>query len=175
MWEPGYHVTIDEQLVTFRGPVGFRIYNKSKPGRYGLLIRWLCDSEKRYAVKGISYCGVPVYGTEMVKEQNKSSNIVKKLVEMLRGSGRGITCDRFYTEIDLAAELYREYNLTMTGTLQANRKHIPEESKSTKGRQPTSSVFCFNDMTTLLLLLLLMKFIGRKIRRGSKCAKSAVA
>ena len=50
----------------------------------------------------------------------------------------------------IAAELYRQYNLTMTGTLQANRKHIPEELKSTKGRQPTSSVFCFNDMTTLV-------------------------
>lgn len=150
MWEPSSHVTIDEQLITFRGRVTFRIYNKSKPGRYGMLIRWICDSSYRYAVKGIPYCGVPAVGTSEAKEMNKSNNIVRQLVEPIKGSGRGVTCDRFYTDIELAEDLYRNFNLTMTGTMQSNRRHIPEAIKDVKNREPKSSVFCFSDNCTMV-------------------------
>jgi len=47
-----------------------------------------------------------VYGTETVKEQNKSS-IVKKLLEILRGSGRGISCDRRNFLYDLRVAVVR--------------------------------------------------------------------
>jgi len=56
---PSANLTIDEQLVLFRGGCKFRIYNKSKPGRYGLLFRFLCDAGNRYVLYGHPYCSTP--------------------------------------------------------------------------------------------------------------------
>ena len=35
-YSPGSHITVDERLVRFRGRCPFRVYMKSKPGRYGI-------------------------------------------------------------------------------------------------------------------------------------------
>jgi hypothetical protein len=47
---PYDNVTIDEQLVPFRGRCSFRQYMKSKPAKYGLKLWILCDSSTSYAL-----------------------------------------------------------------------------------------------------------------------------
>ena len=71
---------------------------------------------------------------------------MKSLVEPWRGSGRNISCDRLYTDIDLAEELYNDANLTMVGTLMSNRRHIPNELKMTAGREVNSTMFAFSPL-----------------------------
>ena len=56
------------------------------------------------------------------------------LLNPLKGSGCGVTYDLFYSEIDLSEDLYINYNLTMTGTVQSNRMHIPPKIKAVKHR-----------------------------------------
>jgi hypothetical protein len=36
--DPGENITVDEMLAAFRGKCPFRVYMKSKPGRYGIKI-----------------------------------------------------------------------------------------------------------------------------------------
>ena len=46
---PSECVTIDEQLVPFRGRCKFKQYMPSKPAKYGIKIFWLCDSFMPFA------------------------------------------------------------------------------------------------------------------------------
>jgi len=45
---PGSMLTVDEELVTFRGRCPFKQYIPSKPGRYGIKFWILLDSKWRY-------------------------------------------------------------------------------------------------------------------------------
>lgn len=106
---PSVNLTIDEQLILFRGRCKFKIYNKSKPGRYGFLVRWLCDAGNRYALHGMPYCSTPnnAFIAESVKLSNKPYNTVIQCAQLpgIIHSGRNITTDRLYTSVDLAETL----------------------------------------------------------------------
>ena len=52
--------------------------------------------------------------------------LVSKMLEKNEVTGRNISMDRLYTSIPLA-EWLLERKITMVGTLQSNRKGIPEE------------------------------------------------
>ncbi|KAK1885696.1 PiggyBac transposable element-derived protein 4 [Dissostichus eleginoides] len=54
---PSDCVTVDEQLVPFRGRTKFLQYMPSKPAKYGIKIFWVCDARTPYAIDGIVYTG----------------------------------------------------------------------------------------------------------------------
>lgn len=139
---PNANVVVDEMLSLFRGRCSFKVFMKDKPGKYGILIRMLADCETRYVLQMEVYAGKTEDSTPNTRGPKE---IVKRLVSPLRNSGRNVTTDRYYTSIDLAEDLYREFGLTLVGTLQKNRKHIPELLKSTKDRKLHSSIFAFTD------------------------------
>ncbi|KAJ4432846.1 hypothetical protein ANN_21485 [Periplaneta americana] len=70
---------------------------------------------------------------------------VKRLIAPIKNTYRNVTTNRCYTSFDLAKDLYSDYNLTLVGTMQNNRKHILEEMKSVKERELYSSIFAFTD------------------------------
>ena len=51
------NITIDEQLVGYRGRIPGRTYMPSKPRKYGLKIFWACESSSGYALNGLIYGG----------------------------------------------------------------------------------------------------------------------
>ncbi|CAB4058507.1 unnamed protein product [Lepeophtheirus salmonis] len=57
LYNPGSDVTVDEQLVPFRGRCLFRQYMPSKPARYGVKIWVACDAKSSYAWKIQVYTG----------------------------------------------------------------------------------------------------------------------
>lgn len=57
LYKPSAEVTVDEQLLPFRGRAPFRIYMPAKPDKYGLEILALCDAKTAYRVNGIIYEG----------------------------------------------------------------------------------------------------------------------
>ncbi|KAJ4429761.1 hypothetical protein ANN_21965 [Periplaneta americana] len=126
---PGESVVIDEMLSLFRGRCPFKVFMKEKPGKYGVLIRILADCKERYVLRMEVYAGKTEDSTP---ESRGPKSIVKRLATPLKGSGRNITTDRYYTSVELAEELYTDYGLTLVGTMQTKRKHIPEELKTTK-------------------------------------------
>lgn len=94
--------TIDEMLEGFRDRCGFRQSIKSKHARYGIKIFSLADSQSYYTYHMEIYAGKQPEGHFM--QNNSPTNVVKRLVYPILGSGRNITMDNWFTSIDLAQD-----------------------------------------------------------------------
>jgi hypothetical protein len=55
-YTPGENVTLDEQLIPFRGRFSFKQYIPSKPARYGVKTFALVDSKSFYTINLETYC-----------------------------------------------------------------------------------------------------------------------
>ena len=75
---PGPNLTVDIQLVTFRGRCPFRKYMPSKSGKYDIKMWAICDSTSHYALKMDMYKGRK---TGEPRETNLDSKVVLKLSE----------------------------------------------------------------------------------------------
>lgn len=81
---------------------------------------------------------------------NQPISIVGRLTTPLRGTGRSIVTDNWFTSLPLALEL-RNHNLFLTGTMRANRRQIPQLFVQKMKKRPIqSSIFGHNDVSTLL-------------------------
>lgn len=114
---PGENVTVDEQLVPFRGRCSFRQYMPSKPDKYGMKIWWVCDSQTYYPLNGIPYIG---------KEENQiakglATHVVEQPVEPYYNTNRNVTFDNYFTNLSLANTLLAN-GLTSVGTVKKNKQ-----------------------------------------------------
>lgn len=144
-YTPFEHVTVDEQLLGFRGRCPFKMYIPSKPDKYGIKIVMMCDSKTYYMCYGIPYVG---------KEQRDSqlaipTQYVLRLTEDIQGTNRNITVDNWFTSCELAKELMK-VNLTLVGTMRKNKADIPPQLLQTKGKNVSSSEFVFNESSTMV-------------------------
>ena len=145
-YSPHECVTIDEQLVAFKGRCRFLQYIPTKPGKYGIKIFWLCDSITNYGFNGSVYTGRQP-GEEV--KRNVGSSIVHELCSPLQHSGRNVTADNFFTSVQLAESLLNK-NLTLVGTLRQNKPDIPPIMKASKSRERYSTEFGFKGNTTMV-------------------------
>lgn len=150
-YHPGQSITVDEQLVPFRGRCPFIQYIPSKPDKYGIKIFWVCDNETKYPLRGFAYLGREQTGPRPVTENNVAigTNTVLKLTEDFTGSGRNVTCDNFFTNLDLAERLVKK-NLTLVGTIRRNKPVLPETFQAKKNLPLGESAFLFRKETTLV-------------------------
>ncbi|XP_042156473.1 uncharacterized protein LOC121839945 [Oncorhynchus tshawytscha] len=147
LYNPGPDVTVDEQLVPFRGRCPFRQYIPSKPAKYGIKSWVACDAKSSYAWKMQVYTGKAAGGGP---EKNQGMRVVLDLTTGL--SGRNVTCDNFFTSYDLGQRLL-ERNLTMVGTVRRNKAELPPALLESRGRQVLSSRFAFTPTATLVSYL----------------------
>ena len=56
---PSPYLAIDETLYPYRGHISFKQYNPSKPAKYGMLYRSLCDSSIQYTYFTLPYASKP--------------------------------------------------------------------------------------------------------------------
>ncbi|GFR69335.1 PiggyBac transposable element-derived protein 4 [Elysia marginata] len=80
-YAPCLDITIDEQLVPFRGRCRFLQYLPSKPDKYGLKIFWATDPETNYPIAGIPYLGK----AERTRATNLGYRMVIDLVDRFAG------------------------------------------------------------------------------------------
>ena len=177
---PSKCVTIDEQLVPFRGRCKFKQYMPSKPAKYGIKIFWLCDSFMPFAIDGIIYLGKQP-GDAIQK--NLGENIVISLSSGLKQSGnlKFITLNfavclslssimlhfvynyyffYFFAGCNITmdnffttvplAEKLLKQNLTLVGTLRKCKPDIPTIMKPAKSRELNSSAFGFTNNLTMV-------------------------
>ncbi|CAB3254174.1 unnamed protein product [Arctia plantaginis] len=146
-YKPGSYITVDEQLVGFRGRCPFRMYIPNKPNKYGLKLVMMADSSTKYMCNAMPYMG---------KNTNTGSEplatyFVKELSKPYHGSNRNITMDNWFTSVPLAEELLKPpYKLTVVGTLRSNKREIPKEMANTRSRPVGTSVFGFDKELTLV-------------------------
>lgn len=135
--QPNEYLTIDETLYGCRNQVSFRQYNASKPEKYGILFKSINSVDFAYTHRAVVYSGKPVgdpgpyYVPGIIPIVQR---IVSDLMTYVDLGGRNISMDRLYTSIELAQWLL-ERNITVVGTLMANKKGIPAAVKSVEGRE----------------------------------------
>lgn len=141
----GNNLTIDEQLVPFRGRVSFRQYLPSQPDKYGIKIWWICDSGTSYPLRGIPYLGK--------ENQKRSENLAQKVVEdpcepFVR-TNRSITFDNYFTSYELASSLLSK-GLTCVGTLRKNKNCLLPNFLPNRRREVESNLFGFQKAMTMV-------------------------
>lgn len=142
----GANTTIDEKLEAFRGRCSFKQYIPSKPNRYGIKIFALVDSATSYASNLEVYVGKQPEGP--YEQLNNPQNIVLRLIEPISGTNRNLTCDNWFTSIDLVKKLFHDHKITYVGTIKKNKRELPPEFSNTRARHEFSSIFGFQkDMT----------------------------
>ena len=144
-YKPSAYVTVDEQLVTFRGRCGFKMFIPNKPGKYGMKVWILADSTNSYC------CNLQVYTGRRgnAREVNQGQRVVLELTQHLSGSGRHVTADNFFTSLALVRSLLSR-QLTYCGTIRRNKGEIPVEMQASRNREVHSSLFGFQQDTTLV-------------------------
>lgn len=121
-YSPSECLTIGEQLLGFRGKFSARVYIKSKPARYGIKIVSMNDVKNGYMLTALPYIGrVPNQRGESVP-----SYYIRVLIEPIHHTNRNITCDNWFSSIEIFTTMKNKYGLTMVGTLRKNKRQIPE-------------------------------------------------
>lgn len=118
-YKPTDYLTIDEQLVGYRGNFTFRVYMPSKPAKYGIKVFALVSTTNFYATNLQIYVGKQTQGS--FQNSTKVNDLVMRLVEPVAGSNRNITCDNWFASIPLAIALREEKKLTFIATLRKNK------------------------------------------------------
>ena len=141
---PYEHVTVDEQMIGFKGRCNFRVYMSNKPDRHGIKTWMLCDVNTHYVHNFQIYTGKN--GSSI--ERNLGKRVVLDLIKHLP-EGRGATTDNFFTTKLLAHELLK-MKLSLIGTIRKNRVEIPKALLPSKNRQINSSIYAFSKEMTLV-------------------------
>lgn len=118
---PDSDITVDEQLVGYRGRTPGRTYMPMKPRKYGVKIFWATESTTGFALNAKIYTG------RMASQEPERDLGRKTVMELLRpyyNSGRNVITDNFFTSFSLAVDLIAK-DLTILGTIRKNRREIP--------------------------------------------------
>ncbi|XP_031617441.1 piggyBac transposable element-derived protein 4-like [Contarinia nasturtii] len=150
-YNPSECVTVDEQLLGFRGRCKFRQYMPSKPEKYGIKFWQLVCSKTCYVWKIQPYLGKAV-GVDSA-EKGQGARVVLDLIGGLKG--HNVTMDNFFSSYELGQKLLSK-GLTMVGTMRKNKRSIPPKLLECKKVPLYQSTFAFTKDTTLV------SYVGRK-------------
>lgn len=103
LYIPRDNLTVDEQLLGFRGNCPFRMYIPNKPAKYGIKLVLICDSTTKYMLGAIPYLGKE--GTRPKDGVNLGHYYTKELTRPYHGSNRNVTTDNWFTSVPLISDL----------------------------------------------------------------------
>ncbi|XP_024881294.1 uncharacterized protein LOC112460711 isoform X1 [Temnothorax curvispinosus] len=125
-YTPSEEMTVDKQLFGFRGKFPAKVYIKSKE-RYGIKIMCLNDATTYYLYNALPYVGKE----NTLADESIPSYYVRTICQPIYGSNRILTCDNWFTSIEIFDKMLKEYSLSMVGTISKNKQHLPESFKRT--------------------------------------------
>ena len=164
---PGEHITVDEQLLGFRGRCGFTMHIPNKPAKYGIKIIMVCDSRSKFMLNAIPYLGKYTKrvadaddvrqhegdfdaASAAVQSKPLAQYVTEKLVKRYRGSGKNVTAGNWFTSVALVKSLRENYGLTYVGAVRKNKREIPYEMLDKKNFFLGQSAFAFSTDMTLV-------------------------
>ena len=116
---PLWNITVDEQLLPRKARRKFIQYVANKSDKFGLNFWLAVDVENKYLFNGFPFVG---------KDDTKSSDmpvptdVVLKLMAFFQ-RGYNVTCDNYFTSLDLVLKLV-EKKCSLVVTLRQNRREI---------------------------------------------------
>ena len=119
-----------------------------KPRPHGIKYWILADDESHYCFNTILYLGKEG-DTPTV---NLGAKVITKLVEPIRNTHQNVTCDHFFTSVDLFEDLHKD-NLSTVGTVKANKKNLTVQLLPSQAKEHTmgDSIFAFKENTTMVV------------------------
>lgn len=126
VYYPQRELSLDEEMVLWRGRLLFRQYIKGKRHKYGIKLYTLTEPHG-LILKFIVYCGA----VDDLGGKGHAANVVLKLMQGKLGNGHSLYMDNFYNSVPLAKKLLSNRTYC-TGTLRASRKFVPKEVKETR-------------------------------------------
>ena len=100
----------------------------SKLDKYGLKVFWFADAETMYTLTAKPYLGKIARSPHI----NLGRNTALELVQPFFGSGRNLTCDNFFTDMELTNQLTGA-KMTVVVKLRRNKTFIPPDFQDPKG------------------------------------------
>ena len=120
------YVTVDEQLLPCKARCRFIQNMANKPDKFGLKFSMMVDADSKYL-----YNDFPYLGKDDTRETSVSvpTDVVMKLMLPLFKHGYNVTCDNFFTSLDLVVRLAKE-KCSLVGTIHQNRREQPQAAKA---------------------------------------------
>ena len=163
LWQavcPHVNLTVDEQLLGFRGNCPFRMYIPNKPANYGIKLVLICDSDTKYMLGGIPYLGKQ--DTTSRSGVNLGHYYTVELTRPYHGSNRNVTTDNWFTSVPLISDLLTNYGMTLVGTSRQQERK-PFEMKAKETRQHGSSAFLHTKEMTMMSCVAKLRRQKRKL------------
>jgi len=129
---PEEHISIDEELLLWKGKLLFKQYIPLKRARFGIKMFSLCETTG-YLWNSYVYLGkepdAVATDMEMVRRLGKSGPVIPRLVEGLLGKGYKLYVDNWYTSQELFPSFIPFFTLPRFRTDRYKRSFIPAMSK----------------------------------------------
>ena len=99
---PGSYITIDEQLLLCKARCKFIQHKPNKPDKFGIKFCMAVDAETKYLFNSFPY---------LEKDENRDTSVslakhaVINLMQPIFKRGYNVTCDNFFTSLDVALHL----------------------------------------------------------------------
>ncbi|XP_033758852.1 piggyBac transposable element-derived protein 4-like [Pecten maximus] len=125
---PGQKLSIDEEMIGFKGQVHFKQYMSAKSRKCGIKVWQICDVDTAYC------CNFQIYSGKKHGADGKHGlgyDVVWSLSEPYHNQNRHLYFDRFFSSVTLAEHLER-VNTYVCGTIMSNREGIPDDVKKAK-------------------------------------------
>lgn len=144
---PSAEMTLDEQLLAFRGRCSFRQYIPSKPAKYGIKVFALVDVHYPYTFNLEIYAGLQPEGP--FRLSNERHDVVMRMSRPVLGKNMNITMDNWFSSLQVAKDLF-DNGTTMVATVRKDKREVPREFRVAKGNPLFSSKFGFHQPCTLV-------------------------
>ena len=129
---PGEHISIDEELLLWKGKLVFKQYIPLKRARFGIKMFSLCETSG-YLWNSYVYLGKEPRAIgddqELIRRLGKSGAVIPRLMDGLIGKGYKLFVDNWYTSEALFTYLH-ENQTAACGTARKNRLRLPASLKS---------------------------------------------
>ena len=185
---PEDHISIDEELLLWKGNLSFKQYIPMKRARFGIKMFSLCENSG-YLWNSFVYLGKEPNRNgddpQLVRRLGKSGAVIPRLMETLLNKGYRLYVDNWYTSQELFTYLH-ENSTAACGTARKNRIKLPRaftEAPLAKGehsfrRNGDLLAVRFNDKKEIYFLSTIHKAnmvnTGRRDRQGNQIRKLQV-
>lgn len=129
-WISSQWLAINEQMIPYRGRVGFRQFIANKPSRFGIKVWAMADATTGYILKQQIYTGKKLgeaNNRDDVPYVGLAQQVVTDLLQGYDNKGYVVVTDNFYSSPSLSIKL-KEKEIDSLGTVKATSKGFPEGS-----------------------------------------------